>query len=486
MTSELCGFSATELARLIRAKQVAARDVVQAHLEQIERINPAVNAIVTLVPEQAMAAARQADEQLVRGSNVGPLHGLPMTIKDTIETAGLRTTAGAEIYAQHVPAADAPAVARLRGAGAVIFGKTNTPTLAMDAQTYNPIFGTTNNPWDLSRAPGGSSGGAAAALAAGLTALDMGSDIGGSIRNPAHYCGVYGFKPTYGIIPTRGHIPPPPGVRSEKDIDALGTLGRGADDLELALDVLAGPDDDRAVAWRLALPPPRRASLRAYRIAAWLDDPACPVDAAVLERLEAAVAALRAAGVQVDERARPGCTLAAADRDYLSLLFATTFAGVADVAFQSMSVFADQLAETDDGLLARFARFGTQRHRSWLSVHEQREQYRAQWAAFFGDYDVLLCPITPVAAIPHDQNPDMLARSISVNGQARPYNDQSVWAGVFGMAYLPAAVAPAGRTRTGLPVGLQIVGPYLEDRTPIDVARRLADVIGGFEPPPGY
>jgi amidase len=237
--------SAVELAAAIRRKEVSSRELVEHYLARIERFNPPINAVVTLDADRVRARADAADAALARGDLAGPLHGVPMTIKDSIETAGMRTTAGAEIYAKHVPKHDAPAVARLIAAGAVIMGKTNTPRFAMDVQSYNSLFGTTNNPWDLTRTPGGSSGGAAAALAAGLTALELGSDIGGSIRTPAHFCGVYGHKPTHGIVPTRGHIPGPPGTLSEPDIAVLGPLARHAEDLALAMDVVAGPDGDQ-------------------------------------------------------------------------------------------------------------------------------------------------------------------------------------------------------------------------------------------------
>ncbi len=476
---------AVALAKAIRAGELGSRELLERYVARVERLNPRVNAIVTLDLERARRRADAADAARARGELWGPLHGLPMTIKDSFETAGLRSTCGVPELAEHVPARDATAVARLLAAGAVVFGKTNAPTWAMDVQTYNPIFGTTNNPWDTTRSPGGSSGGAAAALAAGLTGLELGSDIGGSIRNPAHYCGVYGHKSSYGIVPARGHLPPPPGTLADTDIGVFGPLGRSADDLALLLEVVAGPNEDAAVGWRLALPPPRRGALRDYRVAAWLDDPACPVDDAVRGRLEASVDALAKAGVRVDTRARP-VDFAAAYRDYLQLLLPVTMAGAPESTIAALAERASQLAPDDDGLQARLARFATQRHRDWLVADERRQRYRAQWAALFRDCDVLLCPASPVTAITHDHEGDVFSRTIRVNGKTRLYSDQVAWAGVIGMAFLPATVAPVGRTPAGLPVGVQIVGPYLEDRTPLDFARRLGDVIGGFEPPPGW
>jgi amidase len=472
------------LAKALRAGELGSRDLLEQYVSRVERLNPRVNAVVALDLERARRRADEADAARKRGTLLGPLHGLPMTIKDSLETEGLRTTCGVPELAGHVPARDATAVARLRAAGAVVFGKTNAPTWAMDVQTYNPVYGTTSNPWDPARSPGGSSGGAAAAIAAGLTALEMGSDIGGSIRNPAHYCGVYGHKPSFGIVPDRGHLPPSPGTLASTDIGVVGPLARSAEDLALALEVVAGAEEDQAVGWRLALPPPRRGALRDYRVAAWLDDPACPVDDAVRGRLEAVVEALVKAGVHV-EAARP-VDFAEAFRDYLRLLLPVTTAGAPDAVIAALAEHATQLPPEADDIQARLARFATQRHRDWLAANEKRQRWRARWAAFFRDHDVLLCPASPVTAIRHDHDGDVFTRTMQVNGTTRPYADQVAWAGVIGMAYLPATVAPAGRSPAGLPVGVQIVGPYLEDRTTLDFARRLAEVAGGYAPPPGW
>ena len=475
---------AVALAKALRAGELGSRELLEQYISRVERLNPKVNAVVAVDLERARRRADEADAQRKRGSLLGPLHGLPMTIKDSLETEGLCTTCGVPELAKHVPSRDATAVARLRAAGAVVFGKTNAPAWAMDVQTYNPVYGTTNNPWDTTRSPGGSSGGAAAAVAAGLTALEMGSDIGGSIRNPSHYCGVYGHKPSYGIVPGRGHLPPPPGTLADTDIGVVGPIARSAEDLALALEVVAGPDEDQAVGWRLALPPPRRGALRDYRVGAWLDDSACPVDDAVRGRLEAVVEALVKAGVRV-EKARP-IDFAEAYRDYLRLLLPVTTAGAPDAVIAALAEHATQLAPNADDMQARLARFATQRHRDWLAANEKRQHHRARWAAFFRDHDVLLCPASPVTAIEHDHEGDVFTRTMQVNGMTRPYADQIAWAGVIGMAYLPATVAPAGRSPAGLPVGVQIVGPYLEDRTTLDFARRLAEVAGGFEAPPGW
>ncbi len=476
---------ASQLATLIRNREISSRELLEHYLSRIEVLNSKLNAVVTLDTERARKRANAADQALARGESWGPLHGLPITVKDTFETAGVRTTAGARAFSEHVPTSDAVSVARLKAAGAVLIGKTNTPVFASDGQSYNNIFGTTNNPWDLARSPGGSSGGSAAAIAAGMTALELGSDIGGSIRGPSHCCGVYGLKPTYGIVPMRGHIPPIPGTIAEYDIAVVGPIARTADDLDLALGVLAGPCDERKIAWRLQLPSPRKNSLREYRVAAWLDDPAFPVDGEVRTRLEATVDSLRRAGVKVDDSARPAIDFAKVDITYNQLVMPLLAAGMPPEQFSALAKLADSAPSDSTDIEVFEARSYTLRHRDWISVNERRQRYRDRWAEFFRDFDVLLCPVMSVPAIAHDHSEPVGQRTLVVNGVKRPYWTVLVpWATLIGTAYLPSTAAPIGTTADGLPVGMQIVGPYLEDRTTIDFARKLAEVIGSFERPP--
>lgn len=481
--------SASELVDCLRGGQLTSRDLLEHYLDRIDIHNPALRAVVTVDADRARAEADEADAALSRGEAVGPLHGLPMTVKDQFATSGMRTSFGNAATADYVPDYDAAPVAKLRAAGAVIFGKTNLPPMAADVQTYNRHFGTTNNPWNPARTPGGSSGGAAAAVAAGLTGLELGGDMAGSIRIPAHYCGVYGHKPSFGLVADPPGAAAPPGYRAEPDIAAPGPLARSADDLELALDVLAGPDPARAAAWHLDLPPARRAQLADYRVAAWLDDPDCPTDPEVLAPLQTAVAALRNAGVAVDETARPAFSLKESFRNFQKLLYGAISNGLPFTrAWPAKWPWMLTPPVPGDNQLARVLRYGAASHRDWILAHEVREEYRQAWAAFFERYDVLLCPVSPVAAIAHNHRfgGAIIFRSMRGSGQRRPYTDQMMWAGVVGQAYLPATVAPVGMTTGGLPVGIQIVGPDLEDRTTIDVARRLSSVCGGFEPPPGY
>lgn len=462
---------ATELAAQLRAGAFSARELLEACLRRVELHNPGINAVVTLDVERARARADAIDR---RREDLPALAGLPATIKDSFETAGLRTTCGAPQYSKHLPATSADAVERLLQAGMVLFGKTNVPIYAGDLQSYNLPFGATANPWDRSRTCGGSSGGAAAAVAAGFSAFELGSDIGGSIRIPAHFCGVYGHKPTYGLVQMRGHIPPPPGALAVPDLAVAGPIARSATDLDLLLGVLAGSA-------ATALRPTRVRRLQDFRIAVWLEDPAFPVDRQVAEPLRRTVEALRKAGANIDEAARPSLNLAENFDDYLRLLWPVTTAHLTEKAFARVQEAARQ--DAPDGMHAKLARYSAASHREWLQVHERREQARAKWQDFFRDYDVLLCPAGPVCAFPHDHSDDLMARTIMVNGKPRWYWEQLAWIALATLAGLPATVAPVGRS-AGLPVGVQIVGPWGGDRTCIGFAAALAELIGGFQPPP--
>ncbi len=474
--------SARELAWRIRKREISSAELLNQFLSRIEHKNPALNAIVTIDVERARAQARSADETLAKSGPIGPLHGVPMTVKDAFEVSGVRSTGGAKIWSENIPQRDAIVIQRLRSAGAVIVGKTNVPAFCSDWQSYNDIFGTTNNPWDVTKTPGGSSGGSAAALAAGLTPIEIGSDIAGSIRLPSAFCGTFGHKPSHDLVPSRGHIPGPPGTLAVPDLSVVGPMARNVDDLALLLDVIAGPAPEKAKAYRLSLPPPRAATLRGYRVAAWLDDPAFPVDNRVLAPLRAAVDALRRGGVAVDD-AHPPIELAAVHAMYRRLIDPITVGGASDKFLPQLEAVA---AGPDTNPLTPFAKNALIRHRDWLRLNEQREQLRATLARFFEDYDVLLTPVTFVPPFAHDHSPSQPSRTLQVNGQPRPYMDLMGWICLATAAFHPATVLPVGRTPEGLPVGMQVIAPYLEDRTSIDFAGRLSELIGGFEPPDAY
>lgn len=475
---------ATELTRLLRDGEVSSAELLDHFLARIDDLGPALNAVVALDADRARRRAVEADAARSRGESWGPLHGLPMTVKDAFETEGLVTTSGAPELRDHVPDRDADAVARLKAAGAVVFGKTNLPIYAGDVQTYNEIYGRTNNPWAHDRTVGGSSGGAAAALAAGLTGFEIGSDLGGSIRNPAHFCGVFGLKPTWGIVPTRGHIPGPPGALAVPDVGVAGPMGRSAGDLALGLDVLAGPPEADAVAWRLELPPARNGgAVAGLRVATWFDDPFVPIAADTRDLLDSAAAALGAAGATV-ATVEPPVPLEDLATSWERLVMPIMAMVLSDEEFAAFAQIEATPVTENESPAVRFLRAITARHRDWLRADETRHRHRRRFAQLFEHHDVLLAPVMPTAAFPHDTETELAVRTVDVDGDPRSYGEGLYWAGGIGTLLLPAAVAPIGRTPGGLPVGVQIVAPHLHDRTAVAVAGHLEAVLEGFVPPP--
>ncbi|MFJ9694138.1 amidase [Kitasatospora sp. NPDC101183] len=475
--------SAGQLAAAIAAKEMSSTEVLDHYLARVERLDPKVNAIVARDEEGARAAALAADRAVSRGEPLGRLHGVPVTIKDSLEVAGMRTTGGSARWGEHVSTNDAESVARLKNAGAIVFGKSNLPADARDWQTYNEVYGTTNNPWDPTRGPGGSSGGSAAAVAAGLTGLELGGDTAGSIRVPAHFCGVYGLRPSFGIVPRYGSVSGhAPGTLADFDMAVLGPLARHADDLDLGLDVLAGADHDRAPGWRLELPAARPSTLRDFRVAAWVDDPFCPVDSELVAIMQAVLEAVRAEGAVVVEGSGP-VGLEETMALYQPLLMAQSGLVEPDESYAGLVELA-----TAEGAAGGFASDLTISFRGWHALDERRQHSRRRWAEFFRDVDVLLCPVSPTAAFPHDQRPDpgWSVRTLRVDGADRPYREMLTWMAPSAVNHLPAAVAPVGATRDGLPVGIQVIAPYLHDRTAVRFVQCLAEVIGGFRRPPGF
>jgi amidase len=475
---------ARRLAAEIRLGKVGSLEALDAFLARVDRYNRSLNAIVVMDVDAARRRARQADAARRRGKIWGPLHGVPMTIKESYDVVGMPTTWGLPELKDNRPSRNALAVDRLLGAGAVLFGKTNVPAWLADWQSYNAVYGTTNNPWDLSRTPGGSSGGSAAALAAGLTGLEAGSDIGASIRNPAHYCGVYGHKPTFGIVPPRGQALP--GRVAQGDISVVGPMGRSAEDLALGLSVMAGPDEIDRAGWRLDLPVPRKRRLRDLRVAVMMTDPVSEVDGEVQAHLEALADFLGRQKTKVSATARPEIDTAEAQRVYIFLLRSATSSRQTPEQFRDNLETASRLRPDDEGYYARMTRANVAFHRDWLAANEARHRMRWRWAEFFREWDLLLCPAAASAAFPHDHEGERHQRTIVVNGRRVPTTDQLFWAGYPGMAYLPSTVAPCGFTRAGLPVGVQIVGPQYGDRACIEFARLLEREFQGFVPPPDY
>ena len=475
--NDLHWWSAVDLAAAIRGREVSAVEALEHLVARIERLDGPINAVVCWDLDRARAAAAEADRAIARGDDLGPFHGVPMTVKDSFQTEGCVTTSGAPDLAEFVPAEDAWPVAKMRAAGAIPFAKTNLPIFAGDIQSFNDVYGTTNNPHDVSRTCGGSSGGSAAALAMGFTPIELGSDIGGSIRVPAHYSGVSGHKPSYGIVPAHGQIPGMPGTFTLADLAVAGPMSRSVRDLGPMLDALVGPNRWDAPAWRIELPRARAVELADLRIAAWLDDDHCPVDRSTRRLLAETVTSIEAAGGHVDTEARPGFTLEKVDRVFQHLLF-SALAG--EYSYEKI----EQLAALEPTSPADVAlRAAAMRHREWLAHNERRLQIREQWRRFFESYDVILMPVQPRGAIPHDHSQPQFGRTVDIDGVERPYLDLFAWTGPAGAGMLPATVVPVGLGDDGLPIGVQVVGPYLHDHTTIEVARHIAELRGGCPRP---
>src|SRR6516165_3034438 len=372
--------SATELSEEIRERRIGCVELLDFYLARAERHNPALNAIVVWQVDQARERARAADAALARGECWGPLHGIPMTVKESFNIAGLPTTFGNPLWKENIADGNAFLIERLLQAGAIIFGKTNVPYMLADAQSYNDIYGTTNNPWDLTCSPGGSSGGEAATLAAGLSALGAGSDIAGSLRNPAHYCGVYGHKPTWGLISTRGHAPP--GIMTPTDISVVGPMARHAEDLDLALRALAGPDLLQQSAWRVELRPPRHRRLGEFRVAVWASSPLCRIDSSVSDVFNQAIHVIFRAGAMVDDAARPGIADEEHHRLFMLLLRAATASRMRDEDFVRQQDIAPTITDDDISDRAAVARGATLLHRIWSSANEARTKLRYTWHEF--------------------------------------------------------------------------------------------------------
>ena len=477
--SEIAFASATELAARIQRKEISSAELLALYLERVDRLNPALNAIIVQRRDEAMARAQAADAALARGERWGPLHGVPMTVKESYDVAGTPTTWGAPHLKDNIAAKDALSISRLKDAGVVIFGKTNVPLMLSDFQSYNDVYGTTNNPWDLSRVPGGSSGGTAAALAAGLTGIDTGSDIGGSIRNPAHFCGVFGHKPTWNLLPPRGHAMP--GVLTPSDISVIGPLARCATDLEIAVQAMAGPDEITGRGMQLKLPELAKPA-SALRVAVWRDDAMAVVDASVAERVDAVAEALGRLGARVDYDARP-VESEHTHTVYQCLLQATMSARLPEDRYQSILRQVEELPAEDTSLAATIQRSQVARFRDWTANNELRTHIRWQWHSFFEGYDIVLAPVMATSAFPHDHRP-FGERTVTVNGNAEPYFNQVFWAGLASVAYLPSTVIPTGPDQAGLPIGVQIIGPEYGDLITIGVAKLLEREGFAFTPPP--
>ncbi len=452
-TDDICLQPATVLTRLLRDGQVSSRELLAAYISRIERLNPALNAVVTVDPDAAYLAATEADNiRALSSEPLGVLHGLPVSVKDSLAVAGLRSTSGAVELKDYVPAYDAPAVGALRKAGAIIFAKTNAPAWAADIQTHNQIFGTTSNPWDTGRSAGGSSGGSAAAVSSGMSAIDIGTDLGGSIRIPSSFCGVFGHKPTFGIVAQGGYLDcseRQSGYAVDVDMNVVGPIARSAGDLLLAMEALAG-----------ALPPPPVAPPEKLRIGVCIQDEYCRVDGAVADSISAAVETVAASGISIATCSLP-----------VSLDSVATLCGTLTLSAVSASL-ADSVGSRVAG-----------NHREWLLLDAERSHMRSLWADWFESFDALVCPITPCVAFPHSTNSSLGNLRLMVDNREISGVSAMVWSQMASLAYLPAVAVPVGLAG-GLPVGVQIVCRNRRDSTCLSIARMFERAGFGWTVPP--
>ncbi len=481
--SELIYRTASDLARLIREKKASALEILDAHFDRIAKFNPNLNAIVTPNEENARQRALEADAVLAKGESWGPLHGVPVTIKDVFETAGLRTTSSFKPLENYVPKQDATVVARVRQAGAIILGKTNMPMLAMDIQCDSPIFGRTNNPWDVARTPGGSTGGGAASLAAGLSPLEIGSDIGGSVRIPAHFCGVFSLKPTDHLVSIAGHIPEPPGSpQGVRHMGMPGPLARSVEDLRLALSLIAGMDGRRWEAPPVPLTPVQKKPLKEYRFA-WTDHfgsvAASQDTQAILHKL---ADDLTRAGCHVEQAVPPDFDFDLAWQLYGEIAGAEIGSGMETMPrlltrlqFQMMSDPSPIKSGYIHGLSLKMGRY--------VDALTKRDRLISQLEAFLSHWDAWLCPVTVGSAFEHCKT----GQPIKIDGRDVPYFTANMsFTTVFNMTGSPVVVLPAGQSKAGLPIGIQVVGRLWNDMALLSVAEALTEVTGGFQSPPGF
>jgi amidase len=470
---------------MLRARKVSAAELADRAIARIEALDDKLNAVVVRDFDRARTAAATADAAIARGED-RPLLGIPMTVKECFNVTGLVTTWGIPGTEGNRVTFDSVAVARLKAAGAIILGKTNVPTMLMDWQSYNPIHGVTNNPWDVTRTPGGSSGGAAAALAAGFVPLELGTDLGGSLRVPAHYCGIFAHKPTYGIVPMRNMSPPVTpevAVAAPVDLAVIGPMARYAEDLSLALDILSGPDQRDAMGYRLDLPPARHTRLADFRVLLLDTHPLLPTDGAIRSAFATLAERLEKAGGKVRRSSPLLPDLEKLAATFTELLMSFVGADMPEADYKGARRAAEALPADAPAIQSAHLRGLTLSHRDWIQTDRRRAAFTGQWRALFQEYDVVLCPVMPNVAFAHDHSP-MMQRQIMIDGKMVPYGLQGIWAGPATVTGQPATAMPIGLNPEGLPIGAQIIGPYLEDRTTLEFARLVEREFGGFIAPP--
>ena len=491
MNSEWLYLSAKQLVQGIKKGEISSRELLETYIARNQEKNPTINAVVATDLEAARERADAADKATAKGESWGPLHGLPVTIKDTYEVPGMPCTAGSPSLRDHRAKKPAVAIEHMLDAGAIVWGKTNVPLFASDLQSFNKVYGTTHNPWNLAHTPGGSSGGAAAALAAGFTALELGSDIGGSIRIPSHFCGVYGHKVTHGIISLRGHIPGPPGTLGEPKLAVAGPMARTAEDLQLLLDVVAGPSPLQQPGWQLKLPAPTQKKIEDFRVLLWIEDPLCPIEQQMSSLYLQLKSALESAGAQVTVGTPLGMGLENFYPTYMNLMGSIIGAsqkklerrvmGLAAPLWNRVGGYFDLPKHFD-----HFLEGAAQSHVDWLRMDERSRRIKQKFLPVFDQYDVILAPPAATTAVKHQHQPEMPLRKIFINGEKRNYADLLMWISPATLMGLPVTCAPIGKTTAGMPVNVQIMGAPFQDKTTIKFAALMAKVMGGFTVPPGY
>jgi len=468
---------ATEQLAALAARRISALELLEVSLSRQQQVHGRLNAVVATSLERAMEHARAIDERRAKGEAMGPLAGLPMTVKDTFDVVGMPASSGLEALRRRV-AEDADVVRHVRDAGAVIWGKTNVPVMAGDWQTFNGLYGTSNNPWDVARTTGGSSGGAAAALAAGVTTLEIGSDIGGSLRVPANFCGVFSHKPTWGLVSQHGHVPPSPGSWSERDLNVVGPMARSARDLRLLLSVI----ENGTLAPKA---PP--ADLKTTRIGLWLDESSFPLDPEVRAVIESFAAELAAAGAEVTPIVSPvhAPTLVGTFQTLLGAVLGEDMPPAMIRGMERMRGWAKWSMNrgADPLSTAALTLAYTATHREWMAADAVRNRLRHEVLASFDKYDVILAPISPVAAFPHDHRPFNKRSLKTSDGRTIPYPAMLNWIALATALRLPATSVPAGRALSGLPVGVQLIGAPGGDGRTLAIAQAIDENVRGFVAP---
>lgn len=483
-TKSLYYQSATELASALTNKQISSVELVESSIARIESLDNKINAVVVRDFDRARKAAIAANKDIARGKRL-PLLGLPMTVKESFNVAGLPTSWGNPLFKNWQPDSSALIIERLQKAGAIIIGKTNVSFMLSDWQSYNEVYGTSNNPWNLKLTPGGSSGGSAAALAAGFVPLELGSDLAGSLRAPAHFCGVCSHKPSYDVVPMYGAGPPTvPPSPTRIDLVVSGPMARTSVDLDLALGVIAGTDahwDGKG--FKFAFPVARHTDLRNFRALMFNEHPLFPTATAIKESIVDFADRLSKCGVHVSWKSTRLPDLAETTRIYTELFGAFISAAMPLEAYQKTKEAAENLSADDSSLTALFLRGISYTHRDWVMAMQICGQLRRQWQNLFTEFDVVLCPAMPTLAFPHDHS-DQSTRRLRVDDHMLPYNDQFIWASIATLLGLPATVIPIARSESGLPIGIQIIGDYLEDLTTLTFAQLIEQEFGGFSSPP--